>query len=95
MFPQIVPASPQDPAKDANKKAWQKLREWKKPFLTAFGDHDPITGGGEKKFQREVPGAQGQPHTTIKGAGHFIQESHGEELAKVIADFIAKTPATP
>lgn len=95
MFPQIVPASPQDPARDANKRAWQKLREWKKPFLTAFGDHDPITGGGEKKFQREVPGAQGQPHATIKGAGHFIQETHGEELAKVIADFIAKTPATP
>jgi haloalkane dehalogenase len=95
MFPQIVPASPEDPAKEANKRAWEKLRQWRKPFLTAFGDHDPITGGGEKKFQREVPGAQGQPHTTIKGAGHFIQESHGAELAKVIADFIAKTPATP
>jgi haloalkane dehalogenase len=94
MFPQLVPTSPDDPAKDANKKAWQVLREWKKPFLTAFGDHDPITGGGDKRFQKEVPGAQGQPHTIIKGAGHFIQESHGPELAQVIIDFIAKNPVT-
>jgi pimeloyl-ACP methyl ester carboxylesterase len=28
-------------------------------------------------------------HPTVKGAGHFIQESHGEELAKIIVDFIA------
>src|SRR5262249_8118878 len=74
MFPQIVPTPPDDPAKEANKKAWHVLREWKKPFLTAFGDHDPITGGGDKRFQKEVPGAHGQPHTAIKGAGHFIQE---------------------
>jgi haloalkane dehalogenase len=94
MMPQLVPVSPNDPAKDANKRAWQVLREWKKPFLTAFGDHDPITGGGDKRFQKEVPGAQGQPHTIIKGAGHFIQETHGPELAQVIIDWIAKTPPT-
>jgi haloalkane dehalogenase len=40
-----------------------------------------------------MPGAHGQPHTIIKGAGHFIQETHGPELAQVISDFIAKTPA--
>jgi haloalkane dehalogenase len=94
MFPQIVPTSPNDPAKEANKQAWHALQQWKKPFLTAFGDHDPITGGGDKRFQKEVPGAQGQPHTIIKGAGHFIQETHGPELAHVIVDFISKTPAT-
>jgi haloalkane dehalogenase len=93
MFPQLVPTSPSDPAKEANKRAWQALREWKKPFLTAFGDHDPITGGGDKRFQKEVPGAQGQPHAIIKGAGHFIQETHGLELAQVIIDFIAKNPS--
>jgi haloalkane dehalogenase len=94
MMPQLVPVTPNDPAKDANKKAWQVLHEWRKPFLTAFGDHDPITGGGDKRFQKEVPGAQGQPHAIIKGAGHFIQETHGPELAKVIIDLIVKTPAT-
>ena len=32
------------------------------------------------------------PHTTIKDAGHFLQEEKGEELAQVIIDFIAQTP---
>jgi haloalkane dehalogenase len=39
-----------------------------------------------------VPGAKGQPHTTIKGAGHFLQEQKGEELAQAIASFIADNP---
>jgi len=38
------------------------------------------------------PGAQGQPHTTIAGAGHFLQEDKGPELARVVADFVAATP---
>lgn len=92
MMPQLVPMTPHDPANEANKKAWQALRQWRKPFLTAFGDGDPITRGAEKSFQKEVPGAMGQPHATIAGAGHFIQETHGIELAKVMIDFISKTP---
>ena len=44
-------------------------------------------------FQREVPGTAGQPHTTIEGAGHFLQEDRGPELATVIADFVEATPA--
>jgi haloalkane dehalogenase len=92
ILPQRVPVSPDDPAKEANKKAWQVLRQWRKPLLTAFGDADPITGGAEKKFQQEVPGAKDQPHATIAGGSHFIQETHGEELARVMIAFIAKTP---
>ena len=43
-----------------------------------------------------MPGTAGQPHTTIEGGGHFLQEDKGEELAKVIVDFIAATmSATP
>ena len=91
IMPQLVPISPDDPANKANNKAWQVLRQWHKPFLTAFGDRDPITAGADKKFQEQVRGAKGQQHTTIKGAGHFIQETHGEELANVIVKFIAAT----
>jgi haloalkane dehalogenase len=42
-------------------------------------------------FQREVPGCTGQPHTTMEGGGHFLQEDCGPELARVVADFIAAT----
>lgn len=94
MMPQLVPVTPDDPAHAANLKAWDVFRQWKKPFLTAFGNRDPITGGGDKKFQAEVPGAQGQPHTIVAGGKHFIQESNGKELAEIIVNFINKTKAT-
>ena len=90
-FPALVPTRPDDPASDANRKAWEVLRRWDKPFLTAFSDEDPITRNADKAFQSLVPGTKGQPHTTIKGGGHFLQEDRGEELAKVVVDFIAGT----
>lgn len=87
-FPMLVPTSPDDPAVPANRAAWDVLRRFDKPFLTAFSDRDPITAGGDAVFRREVPGCAGQPHTTIEGAGHFLQEDKGEELARVVADFV-------
>ena len=61
------------------------------PFLCAFSDGDPITKGGERAFLRGVPGTEGQPHTTIEGGGHFLQEDKGPEVAEVVAAFIAAT----
>ncbi len=90
-FPALVPTSPDDPASAPNRKAWEMLSRFRKPFLTAFSDSDPITRGADRFLQQAIPGAQGQPHTTIVGAGHFLQEDKGEELARVIADFIART----
>jgi len=34
-FPLLVPTSPDDPAAPANRRAWEVLRRWEKPFLTA------------------------------------------------------------
>jgi haloalkane dehalogenase len=91
-LPLLVPVTPDDPARAANEKAWSVYRSWTKPFLTAFSDGDPITRGGDKLFQNTVPGAKGQNHTTIVGGGHFLQEDKGEDLAKVVVDFIAANP---
>jgi haloalkane dehalogenase len=90
-FPPLVPTRPDDPAVPANRAAREALKRWTKPFLTAFSDGDPITRGWDAIFQREVPGAAGQPHATIRGAGHFVQEDAGEELARVVIDFIRRT----
>ena len=87
-FPLLVPTSTADPATAANRKAWETLRAWDKPVLTAFSDQDPITRGGDHAFQRDVPGCAGQPHTTIAGGGHFLQEDRGEELARVVASWM-------
>jgi len=91
-FPVLVPSSPEDPAAPANIRAWEILSSWEKPFLTAFSDGDPITRGADALFRALVPGAAGQPHTTIEGGGHFLQEDKGPELAKVVADFVAANP---
>jgi haloalkane dehalogenase len=90
-FPLLVPISPDDPATVPNRRAWDVLKRWEKPFLTAFSDSDPITRGGDRVFQSLVPGTRGQPHRTIVGAGHFLQEDKGEELAQIIVDFIRST----
>jgi haloalkane dehalogenase len=90
-FPSLVPTSPEDPAHDANVAAWEVLVSFDRPFLCAFSDGDPITKGGERQFIGHVAGAAGQPHTTIEGGGHFLQEDKGEELAGVIVDFMAAT----
>ncbi len=92
VMPQRVPVTPDDPARPANAAAWEVLRSWEKPFLTAFGDSDPVTAGWEKPFQDEVPGAQGQQHVVLEGARHFIQESHGPELAEIIVRFMKNNP---
>jgi haloalkane dehalogenase len=91
IFPSLVPTTPDDPAAEANRRAWEVLQRWEKPFLTAFSDSDPVTKGGERVMQRRIPGAEGQPHVTIEGGGHFLQEDKGEELARVVVDFISRT----
>jgi haloalkane dehalogenase len=87
-FPSLVPVSPDDPASAPNRAAWEKLKKFNKPFLCLFSDSDPITRGGDVAFRRLIPGAKGQPHTTIKAAGHFLQEDKGEEIAEALIRWI-------
>lgn len=91
VFPQIVPTQPDDPQAKVNKEAWHELMKFERPFLTAFGDSDPITGGGGKVFQKLVPGCQGLFHPTISGGGHFIQEDKPDVLSTILANFIKNT----
>jgi haloalkane dehalogenase len=92
LFPTFVPTTPNDPERAANEAAWDVLQQWHKPFLTLFSSRDPITRGGDKIFLKLVPGAANQPHAVTRGAGHFLQEDRGPELAQEISDFIAATP---
>jgi haloalkane dehalogenase len=91
IFPSLVPTKPDDPASGDNRAAWEVLERFDRPFLCTFSDSDPVTKGGERAFLGRVPGAEGQPHATIVGAGHFLQEDAGPELAQVIVDFMART----
>ncbi len=86
VFPRLVPSDGAN-----NRAAWEQLMKWDKPFLCAFSDKDPIMSSLAGIFPALVPGARGQPHTTIRGGGHFLQEDKGEELAEVVAGFMKQT----
>ena len=94
LFPSFVPTEPDDPERLRNEDAWKVLQQWHKPFLTLFSSRDPVTRGGDKVFLKRVPGTADQPHATTRGAGHFLQEDKGEELAQKLNDWIASTPQT-
>ena len=91
-FPALVPATPDDPASEGNRAAWRGLEAFTRPFLTAFGDSDPITRGGDRALQARVPGAAGQPHVTLARAGHFLQEDAPLELARAVIELVRATP---
>ena len=81
-FPMLVPMSPDDPAGGREPRRLAALERFNKPFLSAFSDRDPITRGADAVLRRADPRCEGQPHTTIEGGGHFLQEDRGEELAR-------------
>jgi haloalkane dehalogenase len=89
-FPALVPTSPEDPEAPANRAAWEVLAAFDRPFLCAFSDEDRITAGNERHLISRIAGAQGQPHTTITGGGHFLQEDRGPQLAEVVVDLVAR-----
>jgi len=87
-MPGLVPTTPDDPASEANRRAWATLSASPTPMLVAFSDADPITGPMGGIFRTQMRGAQGIDHPTIHGAGHFLQEDAGEELAHHIVGFL-------
>ena len=92
LFPTFVPITPDDPERQNNERAWEFFKQCDKPFLTLFSSRDPVTRGGHKMWQQLVPGAQGQPHAITRGAGHFLQEDKGAEVAAAMVAFIKATP---
>jgi haloalkane dehalogenase len=88
-FPVLVPIDSEDPGGIDNKAAWKVLSAFDKPFLTCFTDGDPITAGGDVPFQKLVAGAKNQPHRTLKGGRHFVQEDCGVEWAETIAAWMS------
>jgi haloalkane dehalogenase len=80
-FPLLVPTDPADPAVPENRRAWDGLGRFEKPFLCVFGKQDAVLGKADRPLIAHVPGAKGQPHDRIRGS-HFIQEDAGPELAR-------------
>jgi haloalkane dehalogenase len=91
-LPILMGLTPTSSCARVNRRTLEALAAFDGPFLTAFSDGDPGTGGWGEVLQEHVPGAAGRDHVTIAGAGHFLQEDRGTELADVVAHFVAATP---
>ena len=63
------------------------MTEWRGPALTLFHEHD---GRNAKNFQRQVPGAAGQPHQLLPDCSFFLLEDHPVALAEAAAAFVCE-----
>ena len=88
-FPEQVPTEMDHPNAVTMLDVRAALERWEKPALVLFSDSDPIfsTVAAEHMASR-IPGAG--PAEFIAGAGHFLQEEKGEEIAARIVRFLAE-----
>jgi len=91
-LPLLMGLTPSSACARLNRRTMDALARFDGPFLTAFSDGDPGTGGWAEVLRAHVPGASGLAHRTIAGAGHFVQEDAGTELAGAVAALVAETP---
>jgi haloalkane dehalogenase len=66
------------------------LEAWERPALVLFSDSDPIfSTAAAERMASQIPGAAAAEIVT--GAGHFLQEEKGEEIAARIVRFLEET----
>jgi haloalkane dehalogenase len=89
-FPEQVPTEMDHPNAAKMLEVRAALERWEKPALVLFSDSDPIfsTDAAEHMASR-IPGAGAAE--SIVGAGHFLQEEKGEEIAARIVRFLAES----
>lgn len=86
-FPRLVPTHPDHPGVYDNRQARGVLGSLDLPVLLPWADHDPITGPWEADVRQLFRNVA--PPLTIRGAGHFLQEEAGVEIAAHIRQWMA------
>lgn len=89
-LPLIVPQAESDPGAAKMMAVAAALGRWDKPAQILFGDSDPIFSvRAGARMADHIPGAGDLE--VVEGAGHFLQEDKGEEVAERIVAFLNRT----
>jgi haloalkane dehalogenase len=89
-FPELVPTEVDHPSAAKMMEVREALTRWERPTLVLFSDSDPIfSTDAAKRMATRIPGAG--PAEIVAGAGHFLQEERGEEIAERIVRFLDET----
>ena len=91
-FPELVPTEIDHPSAAKMLEVREALTRWERPTLVLFSDSDPIfSSAAAERMASRIPGAG--PAEIVAGAGHFLQEDRGEEIAARIVRFLGETGA--
>lgn len=86
-FPELVPTEIDHPSAAKMLEVRAGLERWERPTLVLFSDSDPIfSPEAAERMAARIPGAG--PAEIVAGAGHFLQEEKGEEIAERIVRFL-------
>jgi haloalkane dehalogenase len=89
-FPELVPTEIDHPSAAKMLAVREALTRWERPALVLFSDSDPIfSPDAAERLAARIPGAG--PAEIVTGAGHFLQEDKGEEIAERVVRFLAET----
>src|SRR5262249_29214928 len=89
-FPELVPTELDHPSAAKMLEVHDAIEQWGGPTLVRFSTSDRTStpAAGERMASR-IPGAG--PPEIVAGAGHFLQEEKGEEIADRIVRFLEET----
>jgi haloalkane dehalogenase len=88
-FPELVPTELDHPSAAKMLEVRAALERWERPALVLFSDSDPIfSPAAAERLAARIPGAG--PAEIVVGAGHFLQEEKGEEIAERIVRFLGE-----
>ena len=86
-FPLMLPTSPSMPGAAAGQRVLDAMRDDQRPKLVLWADSDPVlTLDTGKRFAAAI--GTDVAHV-IENASHFLQEDAGEEIGRLIADWLS------